>query len=404
MTLSTQEIISLGQKCLLGNVNRYPLAFVKGQGTKLWDADGQEYLDFVAGIAVCAFGHSPEFATKVLTDQAQKLWHVSNLYWNEPMVKLAELLTGATGLSKAFFCNSGAEANEAAIKMARKHSYNLHGPGRFGIITALNSFHGRTMGAISATGQASLHEGFQPMLEGFTFVPFGDMEALASAVDKTTCAVMLEPIQGEGGIMLPPDSYFKEVSAFCRQKDLLLILDEIQTGLGRTGHDFAYRHFDLKPDLVTMGKALGCGYPIGALVSAEEPSKALTPGSHSTTVGGAPLAMALSLELVTRILDPAFLDSIREKGVYFQKGLRALVAKYPKLVKEARGLGLILGLSLAEPTAPVSAVLLKKGFLVNATATTVLRFVPPLTVSREEIDLLMAALDQSLTEVYPDLC
>ncbi|MDR2301051.1 MAG: aminotransferase class III-fold pyridoxal phosphate-dependent enzyme, partial [Deltaproteobacteria bacterium] len=227
MTLSTREIIALGQKHLLGNVNRQGVVLVRGEGTKVWDAEGKEYLDFVAGIAVCAFGHAPDFANRALTRQAETLWHVSNLYWNEPLVRLAELLTSATGLSKAFFCNSGAEANEAAIKMARKHSFDRHGPGRFEIVCALNSFHGRTMGAISATGQTNLHKGFEPMLEGFNFVPFGDFEALSEAVTKKVCAVMLEPVQGEGGVLVPPQDYFKKVSELCREKDVLLIFDEI---------------------------------------------------------------------------------------------------------------------------------------------------------------------------------
>ncbi|MDR2386862.1 MAG: aspartate aminotransferase family protein [Deltaproteobacteria bacterium] len=404
MTLSTREIIALGQKHLLGNVKRQPVVLVRGEGTKVWDIDGKEYLDFVAGIATCAFGHSPDFATRALTRQAETLWHVSNLYWNEPLVRLAELLTSVTGLSKAFFCNSGAEANEAAIKMARKHSQDRHGPGRFGIVTALNSFHGRTMGAISATGQVNLHQGFEPMLEGFSFVPFGDFEALREAVTEKVCAVMMEPIQGEGGIQVPPQDYFKKVSELCREKDVLLIFDEIQTGLGRTGRDFAFRHFETKPDLLTLGKALGCGYPIGLLLSAEEPSAALVPGSHSSTVGGAPLAMALSLELTSRILVPAFLDSVKNKGEHFLKSLNKLVVKYPNLVLEARGLGLMLGLLLSESAGPVSDDLRNKGFLVNATAGSVLRFVPPLNVSHTEIDLLLAALDKSLAEVYPAKC
>ncbi|MDR0620783.1 MAG: acetylornithine/succinylornithine family transaminase [Deltaproteobacteria bacterium] len=402
MPLSTKEIISLGEKHLLGNVKRQPLVLVRGEGTKVWDADGKEYLDFVAGIATCAFGHSPDFATRALSRQAETLWHVSNVYWNEPLVRMAELLTSATGLSKAFFCNSGAEANEAAIKMARKHSFDRHGPGRFHILAAQNSFHGRTMGAISATGQPNLHHGFQPMLEGFVHVPFGEIEALAAAVTPEVCAVMLEPVQGEGGVLVPPKDYLQQVANLCREKGLLLILDEIQTGLGRTGQDFAFRHFGIKPDLLTLGKALGCGFPIGALISAEEPSAALVPGSHSTTVGGAPLAMGLSLELTTRLLVPAFLASVRDKGDHFLAGLEILVAKYPHLAKNARGLGLMLGLSLAEPAGPVSEDLRDKGFLVNATAGNVLRFVPPLNVSQSEIDLLLAALDKSLSEVYPD--
>jgi acetylornithine/succinyldiaminopimelate/putrescine aminotransferase len=215
---------------------------------------------------------------------------------------------------------------------------------------------------------------------------------------------MLEPVQGEGGVLVPPQDYFKKVSELCREKDVLLIFDEIQTGLGRTGRDFAFRHFGVKPDLITLGKALGCGYPVGALLSADEPSKALVPGSHSTTVGGAPLAMALSLELTSRILVPAFLESVQAKGERFLSNLNKLVAKYPRLAIEARGLGLMLGLLLSENAGPISEDLRKKGFLVNATAGSVLRFVPPLNVSHTEIDLMLAALDKSLIEVYPGKC
>ncbi|MDR0356428.1 MAG: aspartate aminotransferase family protein [Deltaproteobacteria bacterium] len=401
MSLSTQEIIALGKKSLLGNVNRQPIAFVRGDGLKLWDAEGKEYLDFVGGIATCAFGHAPKFAAEVLAEQAGRLWHVSNLYWNEPMVRLAALLTEASGLDKAFFCNSGAEANEAAIKMARKFSYDAHGPGRHVIIAAENSFHGRTMGAISATGQPNLHKGFEPMLPGFKFVPFGDAEALAKAVDPTVCAVMLEPVQGEGGVLVPPADYFPKVSALCREKGLLLILDEVQTGLGRTGSDFAFKNFGVKPDIMTLGKALGCGYPIGATLAAEGPAGALTPGSHSTTIGGAPLAMTLSLELVSRILDKDFLAATRQIGQYFQDGLQTLVGRFPETVVAARGAGLMLGLVLSKPAGPVAEALRVKGFLVNATAGTVLRFVPPLIVDNKEVDLLLQGLSQSLQEVYP---
>ncbi|MDR2442031.1 MAG: aspartate aminotransferase family protein [Deltaproteobacteria bacterium] len=401
MTLSTKEIIALGEKHLLGNVTRIPLALVRGQGTKVWDAEGKEYLDFIAGIATCAFGHSPPFAAKVIAEQATILWHVSNLFWNEPMVRLAEKLTKVSGLDRAFFCNSGAEANEGAIKMARKYSLERFGSGRHTIIAANNSFHGRTMGALSATGQETLRAPFEPLVPGFTFVPYGDFEALEKSLDKSVCAVILEPVQGEGGVVVPPMGYLKAVSDVCRKNSILLILDEIQTGLGRTGLEFAFKHFDLKPDIITLGKALGCGYPAGALVADALPASALTPGSHSTTLGGAPLAMALGLELVNNIVEPTFLAEVRQKGKYFLDGLKKLAEKIPVL-KDARGLGLMLGASLTKPAGPVANNLRDHGFLVNATATTVLRFVPPLTVSLKEIDLLLEALEAALKEVYPE--
>jgi predicted acetylornithine/succinylornithine family transaminase len=396
MSLSSSEVIALGNKHLLQNVNRQPLVLVKGQGTKVWDAEGREYLDFLAGIATCAFGHCPPFAAEVLAKQAATLWHVSNVFWNEPMVKLAELLTTASGLSRAFFCNSGAEANEAAIKMARKYSYDRHGPGRHVIISAENSFHGRTMGAISATGQTRLHEGFQPMLPTFVFAPYGDLAALDSMLDQTVCAVLLETVQGEGGVVVPPPGYLAGAKRLCQERGALLILDEIQCGLGRTGEDFAFRSEGLVPDIMTLGKALGCGYPIGALLATERAAEALTPGSHSTTVGGAPLAMALGLELVSRILAPEFLEAVRAKSRRLIEGLSALKAKHGGLVSEVRGRGLMLALALTRPAASLGADLKERGFLVNVTAGSVIRLVPPLTVETAEIDALLAALDQAL--------
>ncbi|MDR1607757.1 MAG: aspartate aminotransferase family protein [Deltaproteobacteria bacterium] len=396
MSLSSQEIIALADQSLLGNVTRLPLVLVRGQGLKVWDVEGRQYYDFIAGIATCAFGHCPDFEPGILYEQAQTLIHVSNLFYNKPMVLLAKLLTEATGLAKAFFSNSGAEANEAAIKMARKHSYDRHGPGRHVIVSALNSFHGRTMGAISATGQERFHQGFQPMLEGFKFVPFGDFSALAEALTPDVCAVLLEPIQGEGGVIAPPPDYLQKVSELAHSKDILLILDEIQTGLGRTGHDFAFKYYGAQPDILTLGKALGSGYPIGATLSAEEPSKALGPGTHSTTLGGAPLAMALALEFAKRILDPQFLAKVKATGQYFLKTLNSLKDQRPKDIQEVRGVGLIIGLELTRPAAPVVLALRDLGFLINAASSTVLRFVPPLTVSEEEIDLLAQALDAAL--------
>jgi predicted acetylornithine/succinylornithine family transaminase len=396
MTLSSAQTLELADKCLLKNVSRLPLVLAKGKGTKVWDQDGREYYDFVAGIATCAFGHAPDFMAQVLESQAQKLIHVSNLYYTEPLVLLADILTKAAGLERAFFCNSGAEANEAALKMARKHGIDNSGPKRHVLISANNSFHGRTMGAISATGQAKLHEGFQPLLPGIRFVPYGDLPAMEKAIDDTAAGVILEPIQGEGGIVEPPEGYLSQVKKLCRDRGALLILDEIQTGLGRTGKDFAFRHFDVQPDIMTLGKALGCGYPVGAMLSSEEASKALGPGSHSTTVGGAPLAMALSLELVKRILEPDFLSQTQKSGQYLYQKLQKITQDHPDKVLGPRGKGLLLGLALKLPAAPISDKMRQLGFLVNATAGTVIRLVPPLTVSFQEIDLLGEALGQAL--------
>ncbi|MDR2339519.1 MAG: acetylornithine/succinylornithine family transaminase [Deltaproteobacteria bacterium] len=390
--LSSEEILEIGGKCLLGNVNRLPLAFVRGEGTRLYDAEGREYLDFVQGVAVCAFGHAPAFMAEVLKEQAGKLVQVSNLYYNEPLVRLAKLLTEASGLPRAFFSNSGAEANECAFKMARKHGFDRDGLKRTNIVSAINSFHGRTMGAISLTGQEKLHEGFRPLVPGISFVPYGDLPALDKAVDDTVAGVILEPVQGEGGVAVPPEGYLGDAAKLIRDRGALLILDEVQTGLGRTGEDFAFRHFDVTPDILTLGKALGSGYPIGATLSSEDASKALGPGSHSTTVGGAPLSMAVALELATRILDPAFLEDVRAKGRHLKDGLDLLKSRFPELVSEVRGIGLLLGLALGSPAEGYSVALRDRGILVNATAGNVLRFLPPLTVSVSEIDYLLDAL------------
>jgi predicted acetylornithine/succinylornithine family transaminase len=399
--LSTHETIERADKCLLNNVTRIPISFVRGEGTRLYDAEGREYLDFVAGIATCAFGHAPKFMAELLKEQAGTLVHVSNLFYNEPMVRLAELLTKASGLSRAFFSNSGAEANEAAFKMARKHGFDQDGPKRTTVVSALNSFHGRTMGAISLTGQENLHKGFHPMVPGIVFVPYGDVSALDKAIDDTVAGVILEPIQGEGGVALPPEGYLRKAGELARSRGALLILDEVQTGLGRTGRDFAFRHFEAKPDILTLGKALGSGYPVAATLAAEAPAKALSPGTHSTTLGGAPLAMAVALELASRILDPGFLTEVERKGGYFRERLLSLKKEFPSLVDEVRGLGLLLGLNLTVPAGPYTLALRERGFLVNATATTVLRLVPPLTVLDSEIDLLIDALRDALSSPPP---
>lgn len=402
MSLSTKEIVEIAHKHLMGNVTRYDLALVRGQGMKLWDAEGKEYLDFLAGIATCALGYAPESVIKTLTEQAGKLIHVSNLYYTEPLVKLAALLTSASGLGKAFFCNSGAEANEAAIKLARKYSHDLYGPGRFGIITAEGSFHGRTLGTISATGQPKVKEGFEPLLPGFTHVPYGDVDAIRAAITPETCAVMLEPILGEGGVVVPPPDYFPRVAELCAEKKLLLVLDEIQTGLGRTGKAFAFQHYGIKPHIISLAKALGGGVASGAMLATDEVAAHLTPGSHSTTVGGAPLAMAVGLTMVETILAGDFMANINSTGAYFRERLENLIQELrPGLGRAVRGQGLLLALELSQPSGPVAAEMIRRGFLINATAGTTLRFAPPLIVSPAEVDLLIPALKAAIETVHP---
>ncbi|MDR2946212.1 MAG: aspartate aminotransferase family protein [Candidatus Adiutrix sp.] len=400
--MSTKEIIATAQKHLMGNVNRYALAPIRGEGMKLWDAEGREYLDFLGGIATCALGYAPEIVVQTLAEQAAKIIHVSNYFYNEPMVKLAKLLTEASGLGKVFFANSGGEANEAALKLARKYSHDLYGPGRYGIITALGSFHGRSLGAISASGQASMKAGFEPLLPGFTHVPFGDAEAMAAAITPETCAIMVEPVQGEGGVVPPPPDYLPRLAELCREKNLLLILDEVQTGLGRTGKPFAFQHYGIQPHIITRAKALGGGVATGAMLAVDEVAAHLTPGSHSTTVGGAPLAMAVGLVMVETILEPGFMARVNRVGSYFMERLKALQAELgPGLVKAARGQGLLLALELTQPSGPVVVEMMKRGFIINATAGTVLRFAPPLIVTEAEVDALMPVLKEVLQTVYP---
>jgi acetylornithine aminotransferase len=368
---------------------------VKGEGCRVWDENGKEYLDFVGGIAVCALGHSSPIVTKALDEQSRTLVHVSNLYYTRPQVELARLLVENSFADRVFFCNSGAEANEAAIKIARRFTREKHGPGKHTIICMQGSFHGRTMATLSATGQAKVQIGYDPLLEGFKFVPFNDLRVLRDAVDDTVCAVMLEPIQGEGGIVVPHPDYLKGVKEICRGKGALLIFDEIQTGMGRTGRLFAYEHFGVSPDIMSLAKALGNGLPIGAMLSTEALSSAFGPGSHASTFGGTPLVTAVSKAVLSSLLNDGRLEHCRNMGSYFMARLEELKKRHA-CIKEVRGLGLIIGVELDRPGAPVLEACVQKGFLINCAQEKVLRFVPPLVVTKKEIDQLIEALDTVL--------
>ena len=378
---------------------RHDLVLVRGSGCRLWDADGREYLDFVGGIAVCNLGHCPDDLAEVLYRQARHLVHVSNLYYTEPQVRLAELLTGSSFADKVFFCNSGAEANEAAIKLARKYSRERHGAGRYGIITMKASFHGRTMATLSATGQEKVHHGFEPLVDGFHYVEFDNVDAVAAAVDDTICAVLVEPIQGEGGVRIPGPDYLARLRRLCSERDLLLIYDEVQVGMGRTGALFAHEHEGVGPDIMTLAKALGNGLPIGAMLTTNHVAEAFTPGSHASTFGGTPLVTAVACEVLKRISDPTFLERVLTVGAYFKERLQALQAKHPRLVHDVRGRGLIVGMELKVPGKDVVRRCQELGFLINCTVDTVLRFVPPLIVSEAEIDRLIRALDTAFSEM-----
>ena len=387
--------IERADKVIMNTYGRQPLVLVKGEGSRVWDDAGKEYLDFVAGLAVCNLGHAHPEIAKAAAAQLTQLVHVSNIYYTTPMVELAELLVRLSFADRVFFANSGAEANEGAIKLCRRYSREKFGPGRHRIIATLNSFHGRTMGALSATGQEKFHQGFEPLLEGFKFVPFNDLRALAAAVDDSVCAVMLEPIQGEGGVCLPDADYLKDLRRLCAEKSLLLVLDEIQTGLGRTGKLFAHEHYGLKPDVMTLAKGLAGGLPMGALLATEAVAQAFVPGAHASTFGAGPVIAAAAKAAVELLSGEKFLAEVRAKGEYLQKQLAQFQTKFA-IIKEVRGLGLMWGLELNQEGAAVVAACRERGLLVNCTQGNVIRLLPPLVVKMEELDRGLAILAEAL--------
>ncbi len=395
MNDQNETTMSLADKYMFKTYARFPLTLVRGDGCRVWDEDGKEYLDFVGGIAVCALGHSSPIVSKALEHQSKELVHVSNLYYTRPQTELARLLVENSFADRVFFCNSGAEANEAAIKLARRYANEKFGPQRHLIISMEDSFHGRTMATLSATGQEKIKAGYNPLLEGFTFVPFNDLESLDRALDESVCAVMLEPIQGEGGVVVPDAGYLKGVKALCQDREALLIFDEVQVGMGRTGKLFAHEHYGITPDIMTLAKALGNGLPIGAMLAIEELSNAFGAGSHATTFGGTPLVTAVSKAVVTSLLEDGWIDHCRVVGDYFKGRLEELAKKYD-FIKEVRGQGLILGVEMMRPGAAVVKAMMEKGFLINCTQEKVLRFIPPLIVEKEEIDLLVETLENVL--------
>jgi len=396
--MNSREWMEKADKYIVKNYGRYPIVAARGKGCRLWDADGKEYLDFLAGIAVNNLGHCHPRVVEALRKQAGELIHCSNLYHIPPQIELAELLCENSFAEKAFFCNSGAEANEAAIKLARKYSREKYGPERFEIITASESFHGRTMATLSATGQEKIQRFFDPLLHGFTHVPYNDAEALEKAITPRTCAVMLEPIQGESGVNVPSSDYFREIRRICDKNSVLLIFDEVQVGMGRTGHLFAYEHFGVEPDIMTLAKALAGGAPIGAMLTRDEFAAAFTPGSHGSTFGGNPLVTAAAVAAVTTITEDGFLGHVLEMGDYLRSRLGELAGRYP-FVTEVRGIGLMVGMGLSIPGADIIRKGHERGLLLNCTHDTVLRFVPPLVVTKDEIDEMMMILDGILVEI-----
>ena len=386
-------LIEKAKKYIANTYNRYPIVATKGEGCWVWDLDGRRYLDFLAGIAVCNLGHVRKEVLDGLTAQAGKLFHVSNLFYMEPQIKAAEILVENSFGDKVFFCNSGAEANEAAIKLARRYSWKKYGKDRFEILVMDNSFHGRTLCTLSATGQRKFWEGFDPLVEGFSYVPFNALGALQKGITKKTCAVMLELIQAEGGVYVADKEYIKALRALTKENDILLILDEVQTGIGRTGKLFAYEHFDITPDLMTLAKALGNGFPVGALVGTDAAMDAFEPGTHASTFGGNPLASASVYATLTTILGEGVLKNCTEMGKYLHKHLLSLKKKYP-FITDVRGKGLIWGIELSIDGDAVQREFLKEGVILNCTKGTILRLVPPLIVGAEEIDIFHEIADR----------
>ena len=396
--MNSEQWIARSERVIMKTYGRYPIVPVRGAGCELWDADGKRYLDFLAGVAVNNLGHCHPRVVKAIQEQAATLIHCSNYYQIPQQIELAELLCAHCFADQAFFCNSGAEANEAAIKLARKYSRETFGPERYRIITAAESFHGRTMATVSATGQEKVQRFFDPLLHGFSHVPFNDLGALTAAISPETCAIMLEPIQGEGGINVPSVEYMRGVRQLCDEHNLLLIFDEVQTGLGRTGKLFAHEHFGVTPDIMTLAKALAGGAPIGTMLARAEVAAAFTPGTHGSTFGGNPLMTAAALAAVRTLLEEGLLDQAMSRGAYLTMKLNQLKARYP-FVLEVRGIGLMIGMGLSIPGGEIVKTGHERGVLLNCTHDTVLRFVPPLTVSEAQIDEMIGILDGIFADI-----
>ena len=391
--MDSQTWMMLSEKYVAHTYARYPILLVKGEGTRVWDMDGKEYLDFVAGLAVCNLGHCHPKVVKAIQDQAEKLIHVSNFYYIEPQIQLASLLCQHSFADKVFFCNSGAEANEGAMKLARKYAKEKMEGDRYEIITMERSFHGRTLATLTATAQKKFHKGYSPLMPGFKYIPFNNVEAVKNTIDSKTCALMLEPIQGEGGVNCPSEGYLKALREICDDKGILLIYDEVQVGMGRTGRLFAYEHEGIEPDMMTLAKSLAGGVPIGALLIKKKVAESFEPGDHASTFGGNPLATAAGVAALTAILEEGMLENCQKVGSYFLGRLEEVKGKFP-FVQEVRGKGLILGMELKMDGSSIVKEMMQRGFLINCTMGNVLRFLPPLIVTKEEVDQVVEALEE----------
>ena len=395
MTMDKKTIIEETEKYYLPVFGRYPMVMELGQGCRVWDNEGNEYVDAFAGIAVNSLGYNHPVLVKAISEQASKLMHCSNLYYTEIQAKALRMVAEATGMDRIFFANCGAEGNEGAMKLARKYGVSK-APTKYKIISADESFHGRTFDTLAATGHDYYHVGYGPLSPGHVLVPYGDIKALEAQMDDDVCAVLLEPIQGEGGVHVPPDEYLQQVRALCDKHDALLIFDEVQTGVARTGKWFAYMHSGVKPDVLTFAKGIGGGFPVAGFAVPERLAHVFKPGDHGGTFGGNPLACAAVYATLTTIKSEGLVDKVAEKGEYFKNELRKLQEKYPDKVTDVRGCGLMLGMEVAGEGKPIVESCLANNVIVNCTAGNVIRIVPPLIISKEEIDIVVAALDKVL--------
>lgn len=393
--MDKKAIIEETEKYYLPVFGRYPMVMELGQGCRVWDNEGNEYVDAFAGIAVNSLGYNHPVLVKAISEQAAKLMHCSNLYYTEIQAKALRVVAEATGMDRIFFANCGAEGNEGAMKLARKYGVSK-APTKYKIISADESFHGRTFDTLAATGHDYYHVGYGPLSPGHVLVPYGDIKALEAQMDDDVCAVLLEPIQGEGGVHVPSDEYLQQVRALCDKHDALLIFDEVQTGVARTGKWFAYMHSGVKPDVLTFAKGIGGGFPVAGFAVPERLAHVFKPGDHGGTFGGNPLACAAVYATLTTIKSEGLVDKVAEKGEYFKNELRKLQEKYPDKVTDVRGCGLMLGMEVAGEGKQIVESCLANNVIVNCTAGNVIRIVPPLIISKEEIDIVVAALDKAL--------
>jgi acetylornithine/N-succinyldiaminopimelate aminotransferase len=392
--MKNRQVTKLTHDFVAHTYARFPIALVRGKGARVWDADGKEYLDFVAGIAVNSLGHAHPAVLRAITAQARRLIHVSNLYHIIPQSELAQALCRHSFADKVFFCNSGAEANEAAIKLARRYGKEWRG-GRYEILSTYNSFHGRTLATLTATGQEKVRAGYDPLPPGFRQVPYNDLAAMEAAIDDTTVAILVEPIQGEGGVVLPDPDYLQGLRRLCDNRGLLLIFDEVQVGMGRTGKLFAYEHCGVEPDIMTLAKAIGGGLPLGAMLAREKVARSFVPGAHASTFGGNPLACSVGLAVLKTLLRGGVLNNCEKMGQLLLERLELLRSRF-SFVQEVRGMGLIVGVELAIEGDKIVTDCLRAGLLINCTAHKVLRFVPPLIIRKSEIDRGLATLEKVL--------